>query len=175
MDRSHHQRRRRIRGDSGDVARRMAQWTEDRRCTDDTDLFSHGASRPSVTGCRPPDGRCVLDEPVLVDVQVTTSERRRAFPGVHVDVPSGSVTYPSRSDTARHVERRGDGRRSGASRPHVGDNARLVLTVVQDWNYATRAIGRGIVTLDRDAGLVLSEIGLGGLLRSTPPRCRLRR
>jgi Fe-S cluster assembly protein SufD len=109
----------------------------------------------------------LLDGPVLVDVVATGAGT--AFPGVHIEVEPGRdasvyVRYRSVNDEQATVV--------PVLTANVGDNARLDLTVVQDWNYRTRAIGRGIVTLQRDAGLVLqrdaglvlSEIGLGGLL-----------
>ncbi|MGI9529776.1 MAG: SufB/SufD family protein [Acidimicrobiia bacterium] len=101
----------------------------------------------------------MLSEAVLVDVQVTGSST--TFPGVHVDVPRGSdasvfVRYRSTTQEAATVV--------PTITSTVGDNARLALTIVQDWNYATRAIGRGVISLGRDAGLVISEIGLGGLI-----------
>jgi len=46
----------------------------------------------------------------------------------------------------------------------VGDNARLTLSIVQDWNYETMAIGRCVLRLGRDSGLSFSEVGLGGKL-----------
>lgn len=101
----------------------------------------------------------MLSEAVLVDVQVTGAAT--TFPGVHVDVPGGSdasvfVRYRSTTQQAATVV--------PTITSTVGDNARLALTIVQDWNYATRAIGRGVMSLGRDAGLVISEIGLGGLI-----------
>jgi Fe-S cluster assembly protein SufD len=44
----------------------------------------------------------------------------------------------------------------------VGGNARLDLTVVQEWGDATRAFAHQAVTAGRDAGVVLAEAGLGG-------------
>lgn len=101
----------------------------------------------------------LLSEPVFVDVQV--SGTATSFPGVHVDVPKGSdasvfVRYRSTTQDAATVV--------PTITSSVGDNARLSLTIVQDWNYATRAMGRGVISLGRDAGLVISEIGLGGLI-----------
>ena len=98
----------------------------------------------------------LLGQPVFVDVQ--TSGSATTFPGVHVDVPAGSeasvvVRLRSTSDEAAVVVPRITG--------HVGDNARLALTVVQDWNYQTRAMGRAVIDVGRDAGLTLSEVGLG--------------
>ena len=77
---------------------------------------------------------------------------------MHIEVAAGSdasvfVRYRSLTDTEATVV--------PTVTANVGDNARLALTIVQDWNYATRALGRGVVTLGRDAGLVISEIGLG--------------
>ncbi|MGI9586392.1 MAG: Fe-S cluster assembly protein SufD [Acidimicrobiia bacterium] len=123
----------------------------------DTDLFAtaHRALSPGAVVI----DREMLNEPVLVDVQTTGANT--TFPGVHVDVEPGS----SGTVIVRY--------RSGTSEPatvvpiltaNVGDNGRLALTVVQDWNYGTRAFGRAIATLGRDASLVLSEIGLGARL-----------
>lgn len=123
----------------------------------DTDLFAtaHAALAP---GAALIDGS-VLDRPVLVDV-VSTSDAT-TFPAIHLDVPSGTdaavvVRMRSATDTPALVVPVVTGR--------VRANARLSLTIVQDWNYATRSIARGIITLDRDAGLILSEVGLGGKL-----------
>ena len=99
----------------------------------------------------------LLEHPVLVDIQ--TTGRATTFPGVHIDVPSGgdaTVVVRMRSTTDQ-----------GATvvptvTANVGDNARLTLSVIQDWNYATRSMGRGVIQLGRDAGLSFSEIGLGG-------------
>ena len=123
----------------------------------DSDLFAtaHAALAP---GAALIDGS-VLDRPVLVDV-VSTSDAT-TFPAIHLDVPSGTdaavvVRMRSARNTPALVVPVVTGR--------VRANARLSLTLVQDWNYATRSIGRGIITLDRDAGLILSEVGLGGKL-----------
>ena len=123
----------------------------------DSDLFAtaHAAFAP---GAALIDGS-VLDRPVLVDV-VSTSDAT-TFPAIHLDVPSGTdaavvVRMRSATNTPALVVPVVTGR--------VRANARLSLTLVQDWNYATRSIGRGIITLDRDAGLILSEVGLGGKL-----------
>ena len=141
---------------TGDVPVITAE-TEDRRVTRDTDLFATAFTAYSpgavlVTGS-------LLDGPVLVDVVATGAAT--AFPGVHIEVEPGRdasvfVRYRSANDDEATVV--------PVLTANVGDNARLDLTVVQDWNYRTRAIGRGIVTLQRDAGLVLSEVGLGALL-----------
>ena len=124
---------------------------------DDTDIFST-AFKALSPGALLLAGDA-LSEPVLVDVQVTGTAT--SFPGVHIDVLGGSdasvlVRYRSTSSDETTV--------IPTVTANVGDNARLALTVVQDWNYATRAIARGVVTLGRDAGLVISEIGLGGLI-----------
>lgn len=101
----------------------------------------------------------LLGSPVLVDVQATSGAT--TFPGVHIAVPSGK-------DASVVVRYRSSGDEASVTVPvvtaDVGDNARLNLTIVQDWNYHTRAMGRGVLTLGRDAGLVVSEIGLGGLV-----------
>jgi Fe-S cluster assembly protein SufD len=98
----------------------------------------------------------MLSDPVFVDVQGTNGAT--TFPGVHVDVPAGTeasvvVRYRSTSDAESVVVPR--------LTAEVGDNARLALTVIQDWNYATRAMGRAVINLGRDSGLTLSEVGLG--------------
>jgi Fe-S cluster assembly protein SufD len=118
------------------------------------DLFAtaYAALSPGAAVIGPSE----LDGPVLVDVQATSSAT--TFPGVHVAVPPGAdatvvVRARSASDEAATVV--------PTITADVGDNARLALTVVQDWNYRTHALGRGIVRLHRDAGLVIAEIGLG--------------
>jgi Fe-S cluster assembly protein SufD len=98
----------------------------------------------------------LLSEPVFVDVQVTGEST--TFPGVHIDVPGGTVAsivirLQSRSDAAAVVVPRLTG--------VVGDNARCDLTVIQDWNYGTRSLGRAVIDIGRDAGLNLTEVGLG--------------
>lgn len=121
----------------------------------DTDLFttSFDAYTP---GSALIDGD-LLDDPVFVDVQATGTST--TYPGVHIDVPAGAdgavvVRYRSSTDAACVVVPR--------LTATVGDNARLNLIIVQDWNYATRAMGRAVMDLGRDAGLTLSEVGLGG-------------
>lgn len=104
-------------------------------------------------------GGDLLASPILVDVQATGSDT--TFPGVHVEVPAGSdaavtVRYRSITDAESTVV--------PTLTAHVGANARLSLTIIQDWNYRTRALGRGIVELARDASAVISEIGLGAHL-----------
>jgi Fe-S cluster assembly protein SufD len=123
----------------------------------DTDLFAT-AFTALAPGTAVVDGG-MLQVPVLVDVQATGSAT--TFPGLHVDVPGGTtgtviVRYRSATPQPSTVV--------PTITVNVGDNARLALTVVQDWNYQTRAIGRAIATLGRDASLVLSEIGLGAHL-----------
>lgn len=100
-----------------------------------------------------------LNEPVFVDVQSTSTAT--TFPGVHIAVPGGTeasvvVRMRSTTDVGAVVVPR--------LTVKVGDNARLALTVIQDWNYKTRALGRAVVDVGRDAGLTLSEVGLGALL-----------
>ncbi len=97
-----------------------------------------------------------LAEKVFVDVQ--TTDAATTFPGIHVEVPPGSeasvvVRFRSATDVPAVVVPR--------LTANVGDNARLALTVIQDWNYQTRAMGRAVVNLGRDSGLTLSEVGLG--------------
>ncbi len=101
----------------------------------------------------------LLTEDVLVDLQTTGTGT--TFPGVHVEVPAGSessvvVRYRSATDAGAVVVPR--------LTVNVGDNARLAITVIQDWNYQTRALGRAVINLGRDAGLTFSEIGLGAKL-----------
>ena len=141
---------------TGDVPT-VASRNDDPRPIRDTDLFAtaFAAFSPGAVLLTAD----LLDGPVLVDVVATGAGT--AFPGVHLEVEPGRdasvyVRYRSANDEQATVV--------PVLTANVGDNARLDLTVVQDWNYRTRAIGRGIVTLQRDAGLVLSEIGLGGLL-----------
>ena len=44
----------------------------------------------------------------------------------------------------------------------AAENARLVLTVLQQWGNATRAFGHQTMTAERDSSLTFSEAGLGG-------------
>ena len=104
-------------------------------------------------------GDDLLEKPVFVDVVATGGAS--TFPGVHVDVPAGkdaTVVVRFRSSTE-----------SGSTivptvTASVGDNARLTMSLIQDWNYATRAFGRCAVRLHRDANLTFSEVGLGAML-----------
>lgn len=104
-------------------------------------------------------GAELLEEPVFVDVVATGSAS--TFPGVHVDVPAGTqatvvVRFGSTTDVGSTVV--------PTVSASVGDNAQLTLSIIQNWNYATRAFGRGVVRLRRDASLILSEVGLGAKL-----------
>lgn len=96
---------------------------------------------------------------VFVDVQNTS--RATTFPGVHIEVPGDRdatviVRFRSTTDAAATVV--------PTITAKVADNARLTLTIIQDWNYQTRSLGRGVVKLGRDATLTLNEIGLGAKL-----------
>ena len=120
----------------------------------DADLFTRSFDAYTPGSVRI-DGD-TLSQPVFVDVQATG--RATTYPGVHIEVPAGSdasviVRYRSTTDAPCVVVPR--------LTSSVGDNARLNLTVIQDWNYATRAMGRAVIDLGRDAGLTLSEVGLG--------------
>jgi Fe-S cluster assembly protein SufD len=122
-----------------------------------TDLFST-AYDALAPGAALLNGE-ILAAPLFVDVQSTGAGT--TFPGVHLDVPAGSdasvvVRYRSANSNATVVVPR--------LTASVGDNARCSLTVIQDWNYATKALGRAIIELGRDAGLTLSEVGLGANL-----------
>jgi len=104
-------------------------------------------------------GGDLLSQPVLVDMQSTSGAT--TFPGVHVDVPAGSdatVVVLMRSTTQAPATV------VPTVTADVGDNARLTLSIVQDWNYETRAMGRCVLRLGRDSGLAFSEVGLGGKL-----------
>ena len=46
----------------------------------------------------------------------------------------------------------------------VGTNARLAITVVQNWGYATRSLGNANASIGRDGTLRFAEVGLGGKL-----------
>ena len=123
----------------------------------DGDLFTT-AYRAFAPGAALIDGELLAD-PVFVDVQVTG--RDTTFPGVHIAVPAGTdasavVRYRSTTDEPATVV--------PVLTADVGDNARLKLTVIQDWNYATRAMGRGVLTLGRDASVDFTEVGLGALV-----------
>jgi Fe-S cluster assembly protein SufD len=100
-----------------------------------------------------------LAKPLLVDVQNTSDAT--TFPGVHMAVPRGTdasviVRFRSTTDAAATVV--------PTVTADVSDNARLTLTIIQDWNYATRSLGRCVVMLSRDASLLFAEVGLGAKL-----------
>jgi len=100
-----------------------------------------------------------LAEPIFVDVQ-NTSEAT-TFPGVHIAVPAGtdaSVIIRLRSTTEAPATV------VPTVTADVSDNARLTLTIIQDWNYATRSFGRAVITLARDASVLFNEVGLGAKL-----------
>ena len=97
-----------------------------------------------------------LAEPLLVDIQATSGAT--TFPGVHIEVPRGTeasviVRLRSTTDVPATVV--------PTITAEVLDNARLTLTIIQDWNYGTRSFGRGVIELGRDANLLLAEVGLG--------------
>jgi len=46
----------------------------------------------------------------------------------------------------------------------VGTNARLAVTVVQNWGYATRSLANANAAIGRDGTLRFAEVGLGGKL-----------
>ncbi len=98
--------------------------------------------------------------PLLIDVQAATGGVV-SFPHLTVVLEASATAslvllYHSASDTPALVV------------PHletwVGDNARLRLTVVQEWGYGTQAIAQTRVVVGRDGSLVLGEAGLGARL-----------
>ena len=135
----------------------IAQYQDEIETVTDDDLFStafvaYSPGSAYIGGER-------LDQPVFVDIVATGSGS--TFPGVHVDVPAGGdatvvVRLGSTSDAASTIV--------PTVTAFVGDNARLTMSVIQDWNYATRAFGRCVVRLHRDARLTFSEVGLGAKL-----------
>jgi len=46
----------------------------------------------------------------------------------------------------------------------LGSNARLAVTVVQNWGYATRSMSNANAAVGRDATLRFAEVGVGGLV-----------
>jgi Fe-S cluster assembly protein SufD len=100
-----------------------------------------------------------LLDPLLVDIQSTSDAT--TFPGVHIQVPGGTeasviVRLRSTTDAPATVV--------PTITAEVLDNAQLTLTIIQDWNYRTRSLGRGVIKLGRDASLLLAEVGLGAKL-----------
>jgi Fe-S cluster assembly protein SufD len=100
-----------------------------------------------------------LRDPLLVDIQSTSDAT--TFPGLHIQVPGGTeasviVRLRSATDTSATVV--------PTITAEVLDNAKLTLTIIQDWNYGTRSFGRGVIELGRDASLLLAEVGLGAKL-----------
>lgn len=135
----------------------IAEADEEIALVDDDNLFATAFSA-YAPGAALLSGELLAD-PLLVDVQNTSSAT--TFPGVHIAVPNGAdasviVLLRSTTDQAATVV--------PTVTSHIGDNARLALTIIQDWNYSTRSLGRGVIKLGRDASLVLSEIGLGAKL-----------
>jgi Fe-S cluster assembly protein SufD len=98
--------------------------------------------------------------PVLVDVQAVT-EGTVSFP--HLTV----VLEPSSTVSLVVLYRSAPGT-SALAVPHleawVGDNARLRLTVIQEWGYGTHAVAEARVVVGRDGSAALGEAGLGGRL-----------
>jgi Fe-S cluster assembly protein SufD len=99
-----------------------------------------------------------LAGPVLVEFQATRAESL-ALPRLTVvaeDGAEGAVVLHYRSPDGVPL----------VAVPQVevaaGENARLSLTVVQEWGDATRAFAHQTMTAARDSSLVLAEAGLGG-------------
>jgi Fe-S cluster assembly protein SufD len=99
-----------------------------------------------------------LAGPVLVEFQATRGESL-ALPRLTVvaeDGAEGAVVLHYRSPDGVPL----------VAVPQVevtaGQNARLSLTVVQEWGDATRAFAHQTMTAARDSSLVLAEAGLGG-------------
>ncbi len=135
----------------------IAEADEEIALVDDDDLFATAFSAYAPGAALL--GAELLAEPLLVDVQTTSSAT--TFPGVHIAVPNGAdasviVLLRSTTDQAATVV--------PTVTADIGDNARLALTIIQDWNYGTRSLGRGVIKLRRDASVVLSEVGLGAKL-----------
>jgi len=135
----------------------IAEADEEIALVDDDDLFATAFSAYAPGAALL--GAELLAEPLLVDVQTTSSAT--TFPGVHIAVPNGAdasviVLLRSTTDQAATVV--------PTVTADVGDNARLALTIIQDWNYSTRSLARGVIKLRRDASVVLSEVGLGAKL-----------
>ncbi len=104
--------------------------------------------------------RTEVGAPLLIDVQSATGGTV-SFPHLTVVLePSSAASlvllYRSAPDTP------------ALAVPHletwVGDNARLRLTVIQEWGYGTSAVAETRVAVGRDGNLVLGEAGLGARL-----------
>lgn len=98
-----------------------------------------------------------ISEPFFVDIQATTPGSV-TFPRISVTVAdnaSASVVLNCRSphdaDLVVVPQIEAD----------VGDGARLEITILQNWGYATKAIGQSRVVVGRDATIRIAEVGLG--------------
>jgi Fe-S cluster assembly protein SufD len=106
---------------------------------------------------RIPAGRAV-DRPYVVEFQATGAGTA-AFPHL-------SVVSEDGSDASLVVLfRSADGTRIAAIpqlEMALGDNARLAVTMVQDWGDATYAVTQQRIGVGRDSSVTLAEAGIGG-------------
>lgn len=104
--------------------------------------------------------KAAVAAPFYVDVQANTAGTV-SFPRIAVHLAPGA-------EASLVVQLRSPHERRLVVVPRieavVGDNARLRLTVVQNWGYDTRGIAHARIITERDAGLRFAEAGIGGSL-----------
>jgi Fe-S cluster assembly protein SufD len=101
-------------------------------------------------------------EPAPFYVDVVAASEGVSFPAIWVEMEEGSS-----ASLVVHLRSSGD---HGAATvvpqfaAHIGPNARLQLTIVQNLSYRDRAIAHARLVADRDASIGLFEVGVGGSL-----------
>ncbi len=96
--------------------------------------------------------------PVYVDVQ-TSAAGLASFPAVVIDAGDGSE-----ASVVVHLRSPQDAYTLAVPRivAAVGADARLSVTVLQEWGYDARSVGHARLVADRDALVRFDEVGLGG-------------
>lgn len=101
-----------------------------------------------------------IRDPFFVDVQGTA-------PGV-AHFPRTLVVVEEGAEASVVVHYRSPLSFKQLAVPHVaiaaGPAAQVSVTIIQNWGYETRAIGRAYMVVERDASVRLAEAGLGGRL-----------
>lgn len=125
----------------------------------DTDKFTaaHHAFANDGAFLHVPSGAAIA-APFYLDVQAVTPDS--------VSMPRASVVVSDNAEASLVINYRSPHEAALIVVPHLeislGANARLNLAVVQNFGYATTAIGQARVAVGRDATLHMGEIGLGG-------------
>ncbi|MBT8214008.1 MAG: SufD family Fe-S cluster assembly protein, partial [Acidimicrobiia bacterium] len=118
----------------------------------------HAFSTDGVVLYVPP--ATAVTQPFVIDVQATR-------PGA-VSFPHVTVVVEESSQASVVVNNRSADGTGALVVPqielYVRDNARLDMSVVQNWDYSSTALAHGRAVVGRDATLRLAEAGLGGEL-----------